>query len=168
MAQAGAPERSTGSFNLGAMLGTKAGLLKAAEEGDPEAMVKVGDAYYHGSKDFPLERGYASLWFERAAEAGNPEGMFRFAEILRWGEGRLQNAREAETWYRRAAELGHKKARAWLIHAYETGDGTERNPAEASRQVLDQGRAPAVKMTGLWIVAAVAVIGLALLFWRGN
>lgn len=166
MAQAGAPERSTGSFNLGAMLGTKAGLLKAAEEGDPEAMVKVGDAYYHGSKDFPLERGYASLWFERAAEAGNPEGMFRFAEILRWGEGRLQNAREAETWYRRAAELGHKKARAWLIHAYETGDGTERNPAEAARQVLDQGQAPPVKMTGLWIVAAVAVIGLVLLFLR--
>ncbi len=168
MAQAGAPERSTGSFNLGAMLGTKAGLLKAAEEGDAEAMVKVGDAYYHGSKDFPLERGYASLWFERAAEAGHPEGMFRFAEILRWGEGRLQNAREAETWYRRAAELGHKKARAWLIHAYETGDGTERNPAAAAQQVLNQGQAPAVRMTGLWIVAAVMLLGLALLFWRVN
>ena len=166
MAQAGVPER-TGSFSLGAMLGTKAGLLKAAEEGDAEAMVKVGDAYYHGTKDFPLERGYASLWFERAAEAGHPEGMFRFAEILRWGEGRLQNVREAETWYRRAAELGHKRARTWLIHAYETGDGTERNPAEATRQVLDQGHAPPVKMTGLWIAAAVALAGLAVLFFRG-
>lgn len=167
MSQAGVPERTTGSFNLGAMLGTKAGLLKAAEEGDPEAMVKVGDAYYHGSKDFPMERGYASLWFERAAEAGNPEGMFRFAEILRWGEGRLQNVREAETWYRRAAELGHKKARTWLIHAYETGDGTERNAAEATRHILDQGRPPAARMTGLWIAAAVALAGLAILFWRG-
>jgi TPR repeat protein len=167
MAQAGVPGRTTGSFHLGAMLGTKAGLLKAAEEGDPDAMVRVGDAYYHGSKDFPLERGYASLWFERAAEAGNSEGMFRFAEILRWGEGRLQNVREAETWYRRAAELGHKKARTWLIHAYETGDGTERNASEATRHILDQGQAPAVRMTGLWIAAAVALAGLAILFWRG-
>ena len=166
MAQAGVPEK-TGSFNLGAMLGTKAGLLKAAEEGDPEAMVKVGDAYYHGSKDFPLERGYASLWFERAAESGNSEGMFRFAEILRWGEGRLQNVREAETWYRRAAELGHKKARAWLIHAYETGDGTAKNAAEATRQILDHGHAPPVRMRGLWIAAIVALAVLALLFWRG-
>ena len=166
MAQPGVPEK-TGSFNLGAMLGTKAGLLKAAEEGDAEAMLKVGDAYYHGSKDFPMERGYASLWFERAADAGHPEGMFRFAEILRWGEGRLQNVREAETWYRRAAELGHKKARIWLIHAYETGDGTERNPAEASRQILAHGHAPPVRMAGLWIAAAVALAGLAILFWRG-
>lgn len=166
MGQSGAPEK-TGSFSLGAMLGTKAGLLKAAEEGDSDAMVKVGDAYYHGSKDFPMERGYASLWFERAAEAGHPEGMFRFAEILRWGEGRLQNVREAETWYRRAAELGHKKARAWLIHAYETGDGTEKNPSEATRQILDQGQAPPVRMAGLWIAAAVVLAGLAILFWRG-
>ena len=167
MAQAGVPEK-TGSFNLGAMLGTKAGLLKAAEEGDAEAMVKVGDAYYHGSKDFPMERGYASLWFERAADAGNAEGMFRFAEILRWGEGRLQNLKEAETWYRRAADLGHKKAKAWLIHAYETGDGTERNRAEATRQALSRAEAPPVRMTGLWIAAVVAIVGLALLFWRGN
>ena len=165
MAQAGSPEK-TGSFNLGAMLGTKAGLLKAAEEGDPEAMVKVGDAYYHGSKDFPMERGYASLWFERAAEQGHPEGMFRFAEILRWGEGRLQNVKEAETWYRRAAELGHKKARTWLIHAYETGDGTERNSAEATRQILDHGQAPKVRMTGLWIVTIVVLAGFAILLWR--
>ena len=166
MAQAGVPEK-TGNFSLGALLGTKAGLLKAAEEGNSEAMVRVGDAYYHGSKDFPLERGYASLWFERAAESGNPEGMFRFAEILRWGEGRLQNLKEAETWYRRAAELGHAKARAWLIHAYETGDGTARNPMEAAKRVLDPGRPPAPRLTGLWIAAAVALVGLALLFWRG-
>lgn len=166
MAQTGIPEK-TGSFSLGALLGTRAGLLKAAEEGDPEAMVKLGEAYYHGSKDFPMERGYASLWFERAAESGNPEGMFRFAEILRWGEGRLQNLKEAETWYRRAAELGHAKARAWLIHAYETGDGTVRNPMEAAKRVLDPGRAPAPRLTGLWIAAAVALVGLALLFWRG-
>ena len=165
MAQAGVPEK-TGSFHLGAMLGTKAGLLKAAEEGDPEAMVKVGDAYYHGSKDFPLERGYASLWFERAAESGNAEGMFRFAEILRWGEGRLQNVREAETWYRRAAELGHKKARAWLIHAYETGDGTAKNATEATRQILDHGHAPPVRMKGLWFAAILALTVLALLIWR--
>jgi hypothetical protein len=75
--------------------------------------------------------------------------------------------REAETWYRRAAELGHSKARTWLIHAYETGDGTAKNPAEATRHILSQGRAPAVRMTGLWIAAAVALAGLAILFWRG-
>lgn len=170
MAQAGVPERpggKTGGFNLGAMLGTKAGLLKAAEEGDAEAMVKIGEAYYQGSKDFPMERGYASLWFERAAEAGHPEGMFRFAEILRWGEGRLQNVHEAESWYRRAADLGHPKARAWLIHAYETGDGAARNPGEAARRVLDPGQAPPIHMRGLWIAAIVALAIMGLLFWRG-
>ncbi len=161
MTNTGSPER-TGGFHPTSYLGMPKGMIAAAEDGDVGAMVKVANCYFDGSGGFPQESLSAFVWFERAAERGHAEAMFRTAEMLRWGNGRLPNLKEAELWYRRAADKGHKQAQDWLVHAYHTGDGVERDPNEALSQMF-KPRAVA-KRRSLFLAIAGMFAGGALVY----
>ena len=88
--------------------------------------------------------------------------MFRTAEMLRWGNGRLPNIKEAELWYRRAADKGHKQAQEWLVHAYHTGDGVARDPNEALAHMFKPRKV--AKRRSLFLVVAGMLAGGALVY----
>lgn len=161
------PGSSTGSFpkfHPTAALGSTKGLVKAAEDGDADAMIKLARFYWEGENGFPHDRGAASHWYELAARAGHPEGMYQLAEILRWGEGRVPDKAAAEQWYRAAAERGHEKARNWLVHAYHTGDGTVKDHQAAVHYNHLDAR-PKVPLI-LWAILALVAATLAFVMWK--
>ncbi len=167
MSKNGGSERG-GGFHPTALLGMPKGLVAAAEDGDVKAMVKVAKAYFDGSGGFPQESLSAFIWFERAAERGDAEAMYRTAEMLRWGNGRPVNMKEAELWYRRAADHGNKEAQDWLVHAYHTGDGVARDPNEALAHMFKprkeaKRRSLALAVAGMILGGALVYLALTLL-----
>lgn len=85
-------------------------LERAAEQGNIEAQVKIGLAYYNGS-GVPQNYRAAFRWFSRAAKAGHPEAQYRLGEILYFGQGGIPADEErAFELYRLAANQGHSRA----------------------------------------------------------
>jgi TPR repeat protein len=94
--------------------GTRAGLqlLKAAADaGDSAAMTDLGAVYLYGTvlpQDWPRALGY----FEAAAQAGNPEGLYQYATMLMWSE---RAPARAEDMLRHAGDQG--VTQAWVTLA---------------------------------------------------
>ena len=64
------------------------------------------------------------LMFRRAAEMGNPTGMFKLGVCYDFGEGGLtKDEAKAVEWYQKAAEAGNAAAMNNLGYAYEYGKG---------------------------------------------
>ena len=88
---------------------------RAAALGDGEALYRMGLLAEMGRID---DGGiHPAVWYERAAIAGSPGGMYAWAHALRTGEGvepgRFDAAgheREAELWYTRAADKRQHEA----------------------------------------------------------
>jgi TPR repeat protein len=68
-----------------------------ASSGNPDAMVKLADAYVRRE-----DADSAENWYEKAAELGNVEGMYRLGDLL---EARNE-FQAAENWFREGAILG--------------------------------------------------------------
>lgn len=126
------PPEPEAKFSEG-LLPSPHSVAEAAQHLGAHACLEQGRALWDGTRDLPVNRGEAALWFEQAALKGSAEGMFAFAESLRWGDGILRNPVRAEALYRLAAEAGYPPAIHWLAHAYAAGDGVTRNPKEAER-----------------------------------
>lgn len=75
-------------------------------------------------------KGKALDHYQRAAELGHAEAMFRKGEMLRWGIGVAPDPEAGRAAFRQAAEMGWGPAASALSEAYERGDG---GPAEAER-----------------------------------
>ena len=71
----------------------------AAQAGLPEAMTAMGLMVHKGADGAGFT---ASDWFEKAAEAGDPQGQFFFAVALAEGDGRKKNRKAALSWVERA------------------------------------------------------------------
>src|SRR3954454_3313532 len=82
---------------------------QAAREGEPGAMVAIGDMLEEGrcvDQDFVA----AVMWYRHAAQLGFAPGMVRLAQMLEQGRGVHFDGDEAHDWYRKAADLGYGPA----------------------------------------------------------
>lgn len=78
--------------------------LPAAEEGDPEAQVYVGEIFEKGLGLDP-DPAAAAVWYLKAAEQGNRSAMLNLGHIFENGLGLPRDPEQARMWYRRAAGI---------------------------------------------------------------
>jgi TPR repeat protein len=98
----------------------------AAERKDSEAIVGLGRFYEigHGVVQDDKE---AAKYYEEAAKAGNPTGMFNIAIMAQTGRGRDEvDFASAVDWYRKAAAAGIQTAEVLLAQLMSSGQGFAR------------------------------------------
>jgi len=118
----------------------------AAENGDPEMQVWLGDTCRDGSEGVAEDPATAVRWHRLAAEQGNATAQRRVGFAYDLGQGVTENDTEAVKWYRLAAEQGDASAQFFLGLMYSSGEGVPENGAEAVRWyrlAADQGNAGA-------------------------
>jgi TPR repeat protein len=84
-------------------------LRQAAEGGDPDAQVLLGQMYCDG-KGVPVDPKLALRWFKAAAEQASSVALERIGALYAEGAGVDQDEAEAANWFRRAAESGNPVA----------------------------------------------------------
>lgn len=130
-------------------------LLRAAENGDPEAQWQISKLYFarqilHGEKRNP---GFG--WRERAAESGSAAAQAALGDALRTGTGYPKDAARALRWLTRAAAQNHARAAYLAGVMHRAGEGTAKNEAEAARLLglaLDHGSKDAETPFGIMLV----------------
>jgi len=104
-------------------------LTQAAEEGDADAMLDLGDFLCQElgpENDLPE----AARWYERAAAAtGRADAQNRLGVLL----DRQRRYAEARAWYEKAAAQGDAVAQFNLALLHRFGRGVERSDAEAMK-----------------------------------
>jgi hypothetical protein len=84
------------------------------------------------SKEFYINNAPRRIGsWKKAAEAGNPNGMFLYARCLMDGQSVVKDLKGAFEWYRKAAELKHSAALNNLGTCYQYANGTTRDPVKA-------------------------------------
>ncbi|MXY25869.1 MAG: redoxin domain-containing protein [Acidobacteria bacterium] len=98
-------------------------LRRAAEEGDPEAQVQLGQAYQSGN-GVAMDDDAATAWYLRAAEQGSADAQFHLGFAYSGGSGVPLDYNESHDWFERAAEQGHDAAQ-WMLGSlfYSFGRG---------------------------------------------
>ena len=91
---------------------------KAAGQGHPDSVKR-------------MEKLREREAIRQAAEQGDAEAQYQFAEHCFWGTDMEENEAEAVKWYRKAAEQGHAEAQAQLGLCYYDGMGVEEDVVEA-------------------------------------
>ncbi|SFR43730.1 hypothetical protein SAMN04488005_1945 [Yoonia tamlensis] len=86
-------------------------LESQAEAGNTAAMIELGALYLYGTI-LPQDWPRALEYFEAAAEAGDPDGIYQYAMMLMWSE---RAPARAEAMLQRAGNLGATKA--WVTLA---------------------------------------------------
>ena len=99
-------------------------LHREAEDGDAEAMYKLGDCYYFGKGGADVDRKEAVVWFKKGARLENVDCMRDLGFCYYNGDGIGQDRRQAFYWTRRAAETGDGNALGMMGMMYEKGHGT--------------------------------------------
>ncbi|MEM1143783.1 MAG: caspase family protein [Pseudomonadota bacterium] len=75
--------------------------MPAAEAGDVEAMVNVGEIFERGLGDQPNYE-VAAIWYRKAADAGNSRAQFNLGTLYEQGLGVPEDRMLALNWYRKA------------------------------------------------------------------
>lgn len=130
-----------GSYRLGRMCEDGRGLKrdfaqaviwyrKAAEAGNPAAMVKLGGAYNFG-RGVKKDEGVAARWYRRATAAGDLDGMCSFGWCFLEGWGVRRDEAEAIKWFEKAANAGNPDGINNLGVMYSQGRGVKKDDAEA-------------------------------------
>lgn len=133
---------ATSQLNLGIMtlkgLGTPAnaaeGLVlieQAAKAGQPEAMVRLAEAWHFGEPGITPDPAKAVIWAGQAAAAGNPQGQNLLGTMRESGLGVERNDSLAAESYRKAAVQHHAKAQANLGRLLSNGRGVTMDRVEA-------------------------------------
>ena len=107
-------------------------LLAAAENGDREAMLATGLAYYRGAGVKP-DCYEARRWLKNAAGAGEVEAIYRLGIVDDDGNCGLSQAEQAAENFRKAADQGHAGAAFRLGELYRSGRGVDRDTDQAIR-----------------------------------
>ena len=102
------------SYRDGDIVGAMPGLRKAADAGHAKAQVLLAELL--DRSEFDEE---AVAFYRKAAEQGDPDGMFGYGRMLAAGEGlKRKDPVEARRWFQKAAELGHAQAASVVAQAY--------------------------------------------------
>lgn len=102
----------------------------AAEQGDRQAQVNLGNLYMKG---LGVEQDYAAAerYYRQAAERGDPVGQSKLGILYYYGLGLDKNPDEAAVWFTKAAEQGEPGAAAVLGSMYAAGEGVIRDNVKA-------------------------------------
>jgi SEL1 protein len=76
----------------------------ASKQGNAEASLKVGDAYYYGSAGLPVDFAKAAKYYQTAAEARQPQAMFNLGLMHQYGVGLKQDFHLAKRFLDASAE----------------------------------------------------------------
>jgi TPR repeat protein len=82
----------------------------AATQGEAAAQTAIGTYFYTGEGGLPKDAALARKWFELAATAGDPDGMFNLAAMMAKGEGGGVDRVKAWGWLKIAERAGHASA----------------------------------------------------------
>lgn len=85
----------------------------AARMGSDLAMVNLGNIH-EAKKEYPA----ALYWYQKAAEMGNPKGIFNCANMLHWGWGVPQNYGEAHRIFHALFEAGYLDGTCFYLGFY--------------------------------------------------
>lgn len=109
------------------------GFIKAATDGNVDAMYNLGTLYADGDEDFGVEQDYneAAKWYKMAAESGDTDAQLNLGILYGDGLGVTQSYKEAFKWYLKSAESGNEIAQYNLGVIYSQGKGVEVNYPEA-------------------------------------
>ena len=119
---------ASGRGGSAASAGRVTALLRtAADSGLAPAQRALAERYAAGASDTPRDDAAASLWYGRAAGAGDLPAMVLIGERYRDGRGVKRDDAQAATWWRRAAERGDSAAQYRLGMAYLKGKGVPKS-----------------------------------------
>lgn len=107
----------TAGFERGLQL-----LRQAAESGQPEAQVSLGDVYSQ-MHQLPDAARQAAAWYARAMEGGASTSLARMADLHMLGWGVAQDDAKAFQLYRRLAEMGLGPPQCDLAYMLSEGIG---------------------------------------------
>lgn len=129
--------------------------LLAAEAGNSEAMLEVGDRYASGrGVDRNLESAFP--WFERAASKGEPRALYSIGECYYFGAGVPKDLNQAIYYLTQSAAFNDPYAKGLLGNIYRKGEGLEKpNYQEAFRllsEASNQGFLDAQGNLGVMII----------------
>ena len=93
----------------------------------PEAQFLLGSYYAEGVSGLSKDLKKSFSLYQRAADQGHPEAMFRLAQCYVNGIGTKKDLKVALDWYRKAAEKNHGNALFELGGYYLTGNMVEQN-----------------------------------------
>jgi hypothetical protein len=107
-------------------------LQLACERGNSDAMERLGDLYRNGQFGPSPKKDFKSAlkWYQKAAEIGNKESIFKAAILLdSGGFGLAHDRKAAAAEYDRSLKLGlnYFGAASRLADMYHTGDGVQKN-----------------------------------------
>ena len=105
--------------------------LAKAKQGDVEAQMEVGDAYWCGYQGVKRNNKKAFEWYLKAAEHGNAIAQTCVGVLYSEGRGVKRNAATGVAWFRKAAEQGDMHALGNLGFCYYSGYGVEKDLFQA-------------------------------------
>jgi uncharacterized protein len=134
----------------------------AAEKGDREAMVQLGNRWSSGQAG-RVEHAEAFRWYRKAAELGNAGGMYQVGLAYEKGLSIAQDETEAAKWYLKAANLGHAKATTTLAIFHANGQGGFTKDISEAMKLYQRGAAlnEHVAMNNLGVLYEKGLGGLA-------
>jgi len=100
-------------------------LLKRAEAGDGKAMLAL--AHNYRASLLPRDADLALLWYQKAAEAGEPEAMLQVAMRLLEEGSPLRDLKAARALIEKAAKAGNAEAQTYL-ELLARSEGPETTP----------------------------------------
>jgi len=132
---------------------------KAADQGDPEGRVRMGNMYRIG---MGVQQDYAEAlrYYRLAAEQGNPNGQNALAFMYEQGLGVTQDYAEAARLLQLSANQGNSTGQYNLGSLYEKGLGVKMDNEQAARLFklsADQGNPYAQNSLGVMYARGVGV-----------
>ena len=119
---------------------------KAADKGNAEAQLELGERYYKVRK-----YSEAAKWYLKAAVQDIPKAQYQLGLMHSQGNGIERDYKKAVDWYRKAAVLGNADAQMELAGMFEAGKGVGQSYAEAEmwyKKAAAQGSARAQYLLG--------------------
>jgi TPR repeat protein len=98
-------------------------LAKAADAGNPVALVKLGDRYRMSGNGPKVNLAAATAFYRKAATQGYAPAEVALGKAYRLGEGVAVDTSEAAYWYRQAADQGDGIGQLLYGVALFAGDG---------------------------------------------
>ncbi|MEM1296900.1 MAG: hypothetical protein AAGH89_16160 [Verrucomicrobiota bacterium] len=124
---------------------------RAAEQGDPDAMARLG-LYYSTGKHVEANSSTAVKWFERASKLEQVDALYYLGECYFFGKGVEQDPARAVGLLNRAHEQGDARASDMLATCYAKGQGVEINHPRARElyeESISRGNTTAIGNLGV-------------------
>ena len=127
----------------------------AADKGQPEAMLALGDMYFRGS-GVPLDPPEAARWYQLASDKGYPRAKVYLAECYEMGKAGLPRDYDKSFQLLNEAlalDPNNVAATEKLAEEYERGRGTHPDAYRAftlMKRAVDLGSAPALGNLGVY------------------